>query len=173
MAVSLYNLTVPNYLQILHGVAGFLEKGLEHMRKAGIDPDSVVETRIYEDMLPFRFQVHSVAHHSAGALDAVMTGTFSPPSGLPEHDYAGLQQHIDEAIRRVKAFSEKEVNSREGADVGFNLGGRVLPFIAEEFVMSFSLPNLHFHAATAYGILRAKGAPLGKRDYIGTLQMKA
>ena len=173
MAVSLYNLTVPNYLQILHGVAGFLEKGLEHLREAGIDPDSVVETRIYEDMLPFRFQVHSVAHHSAGALDAVMTGTFLPPSGLPEHDYAGLQQHVDEAIGRVKAFSEKEVNAREGADVGFHLGSRVLPFIAEEFVMSFSLPNLHFHAATAYGILRAKGAPLGKRDYIGTLQMKA
>lgn len=172
MAVSLYQLTVPNYLQILHGVAGFLDKGLAHMREAGIDPESVVETRIYEDMLPFRFQVQSVAHHSAGALDGVMSGEFSPPSGMAEHDYAGLQQQIADAIGRVNAASESEVNARAGGDVSFNLRGRVLPFAAEEFVMSFSLPNLHFHAATAYGILRAKGVPLGKRDYIGTLQMK-
>lgn len=172
MTVSLYQLTVPNYLQILHGVAGFLDKGLAHMREAGIDPESVVETRIYEDMLPFRFQVQSVAHHSAGALDGVMSGEFSPPSGMAEHDYVGLQQQIADAIGRVNAASESEVNARAGGDVSFNLRGRVLPFAAEEFVMSFSLPNLHFHAATAYGILRAKGVPLGKRDYIGTLQMK-
>ena len=39
--------------------------------------------------------------------------------------------------------------------------------------MSFSLPNFYFHATTAYDILRTNGVPLGKRDFMGRLNMKA
>ena len=45
-------------------------------------------------------------------------------------------------------------------------------FTAEGFLMSFSLPNFFFHSTTAYDILRHKGAPLGKRDFIGRLNLK-
>ena len=38
--------------------------------------------------------------------------------------------------------------------------------------MSFSLPNFFFHATTAYDILRHNGAPLGKRDFMGKLEME-
>jgi hypothetical protein len=55
----------------------------------------------------------------------------------------------------------------------FQLGERKMPFTAEGFLMSFSLPNLHFHATTAYDILRMKGAPIGKRDYTGRVRMKS
>jgi hypothetical protein len=34
-------------------------------------------------------------------------------------------------------------------------------------------PNFYFHAATAYDILRHKGAPLGKLDYMGKLKVKS
>ena len=40
------------------------------------------------------------------------------------------------------------------------------------FVLSFSLPNFYFHATTAYDILRTKGVPLGKRDFLGRLRIK-
>ncbi len=46
-----------------------------------------------------------------------------------------------------------------------------LPFKAEGFLLSFSLPNFHFHATTAYDILRMKGVPLGKRDYLGKMRI--
>ena len=57
-------------------------------------------------------------------------------------------------------------------DVTFKAGERTLPFTTEGFLMSFSLPNFFFHAATAYDILRHNGAPLGKRDFIGRLNLK-
>ena len=47
-----------------------------------------------------------------------------------------------------------------------------LPFTAENFLMTFSLPNLHFHATTAYDLLRMKGVPVGKRDYTGPMRIK-
>ena len=59
-----------------------------------------------------------------------------------------------------------------GRDVSFKVGDRALPFTAEGFLMSFSLPNFFFHATTAYDILRHRGVPLGKRDFMGRLKLK-
>jgi hypothetical protein len=36
-----------------------------------------------------------------------------------------------------------------------------------QYLQGFALPNFFFHVTTAYAILRAKGVPLGKTDYLG------
>jgi len=172
MVFSLYDATVPNYLQILGAVAGFLEKSVTHFRENGIDPAEVVETRLAPDMLPFRFQIVSVAQHSRGAMEAAKSGVFVPPSGKPDLDYAALQALVMEARSELSLLTPQTVNALIGRDVTFKLGDRALPFTTEGFLMSFSLPNFFFHATTAYDILRHKGAPLGKRDFIGRLKLK-
>ena len=70
MAFSLYDATVANYLQILGAVGASLEKSLAHFRDKGIDPAEIVGARLAPDMLPFRFQIVSVAHHSRAAMEA-------------------------------------------------------------------------------------------------------
>lgn len=172
MAISLYDLSVASFLQTSGGVAGFLERGLAHCTAKNIDPNEIVETRLAPDMLPFRFQVLSVAHHSLGAIEGVKEGVFAPPSSTPALDYAGLQKAVNEAREGLKKLTPAEVNALEGRDVVFQLRELKIPFTAEGFLMSFSLPNLHFHATTAYDILRVKGVPLGKRDYLGQMRMK-
>ncbi len=172
MAFSLYDATVANYLQILGAVGGLLEKSLTHFHDQGIDPAEVVETRLAPDMLPFRFQIVSVAHHSRGAMAAAKNGVFVPPSGRPDLDFAALQSLVTEARDELSGLTPDAVNALVGRDVAFKLGERTLPFTAEGFLMSFSLPNFFFHATTAYDILRHKGAPLGKRDFMGRLKLK-
>jgi hypothetical protein len=173
MAFSLYDATVANYLQILGAVGGFLDKSLAHFRDKGVDPAEIVDARLSHDMLPLRFQIVSVAHHSRGAIDAAKNGVFLPPSGKTDLDYAALQALVAEARSELAALTPEEVNALAGRDVVFKLGERALPFTAEGFLMSFSLPNFFFHATTAYDILRHKGAPLGKRDFMGRLNLKA
>jgi hypothetical protein len=172
MAFSLYDATVANYLQILGAVGGILEKSLTHFREKGIDPAEIVETRLAPDMLPFRFQIVSVVHHSRGAMEAAKNGVFVPPSGKLDLDYAALQALVTEARNALSALTPEAVDALVGRDVSFKVGDRVLPFTAEGFLMSFSLPNFFFHATTAYDVLRHKGAPLGKRDFMGRLKLK-
>ena len=171
MAIPLYDISVTSFLQTLGGVTAFLEKGLQHCQAQGIDPQEIVDTRLYPDMLPFHFQVVAVAHHSWGALQGVQAGVFSPPSS-PTMDYAGLQNYIAEARAGLQALSRDAVDALEGKDVIFKLGEHRLPFTAEGFLLSFSIPNLHFHATTAYDILRTRGVALSKRDYMGQMRMK-
>lgn len=156
----------------MNAVAGVLEKGKAHCSDNGIDLDDVVSTSLYPDMAPFRFQITSVAHHSVGTMDALESGSFGPPSGFPEYDYEGLQGLINERLESLKAYTPEAVNAFEANDVTFKLGEMKMTFTATNFVLSFSHPNLYFHAATAYDILRMKGVPVGKRDFMGMPRLK-
>jgi hypothetical protein len=173
MGVALYDLSVASYLQGLSGVAGVLEKGLKYCTDNNIDPNSLVETRLHADMLPMQFQVQSVVHHSIGAIEGLKKGLFSPPPPIPAQDYRGLQKMVTDAREALTKLTAAEVNALEGRDMIFQLRDFKIPFTAEGFIMSFSLPNFYFHATTAYDILRMKGVPLGKRDYMGQMRMKA
>ena len=86
-------------------------------------------------------------------------------------DYDALQNLVIEARAELESLTPEEVNALAGGDVIFNLGEHRLPFVSEDFLMTFSLPNFYFHATTAYDILRMKGVPLGKRDFIGRMNM--
>ncbi len=172
MAVPLYDVTIGTYLQQLNATGKFLAKSREHFESNNIDLQTLVEARICDDMLPLSFQVGSVVHHSARAVDALISGTFGVPSAPDDINYGGLEGLISDAIEHLKSIDKETIEQCSGKEIIFSVGDRKLPFTAEGFVLSFSLPNVFFHATTAYDILRGKGAPIGKRDYLGNLKMK-
>jgi hypothetical protein len=169
MSVSLYDLSIPSYLQGLGGLAVVLRRGLEHSPE---DAEALALATLWPDMRPLQFQIQSAAHHSLGAIEGVRGGEFSPPVPMAPMDYAGLQALVAEAQAGLESLSADEVNELLGKEVWFRMGEVQLPFTAETFLMSFSLPNFYFHTTTAYDILRSKGVPLIKRDYLGRLRMK-
>ncbi len=171
MGVSLYDVGVASFAQILGAVDGFLARGFDHCRDNNIDPEEIVATRLFPDMLPFRFQVVSTVSHSIGAIEAMKIGYFSP-GAAPEFDYAGLQKMVAEARGKLAALTPDEVNGLAGKTVEFRFRDRAMPFTAENYLLSFAMPNFYFHATTAYDILRQKGVPLGKRDFLGQLRLK-
>ena len=65
------------------------------------------------------------------------------------------------------------VDAWAGRDLDLQIGPRRLAFTSETLILSFSLPNFHFHAVTAYDILRSRGVPLGKRDYEGRPRIRS
>jgi hypothetical protein len=172
MAITFYEASVATYLQTLNALSGVLAKGLKHCQEKGIDAQSIVETKLAPDMLPFAFQVQSAIHHSKNALDAMKNGVFTPPSPTPAHSYAEWQGELAGTIEALKKMTPEGVNALEKNDVVFEMRGMKMPFTAPGFLFSFSLPNFFFHTTTAYDILRSKGVPLGKRDFMGPLRMK-
>ena len=87
--------------------------------------------------------------------------------------FAELQAMIGKAETALEAFTPDEVNGWGGKDLDLQIGPRRLAFTSETLILSFSLPNFHFHAVTAYDILRSRGVPLGKRDYEGRRRTKS
>jgi hypothetical protein len=169
MSITLYDATAGAFLQGLASLQSVFAKALAHAQATGLDPDSLVEARLIDDMYPLSLQVQRVVTHSAGALSDVRQGAFSFPKNEP-YDYAGLQTLLAEAETTVRGWSREAVDALAGGEVLFDTGRTRTSFTAEAFFLSFSLPNFHFHAVTAYGILRMTGAPLGKMDYLGQMR---
>jgi len=173
MAISLYDASAALFIQTLGAVDGFLRFSQKHFQEKGGDLAEVVETRLFSDMLPFRYQIQAAIGHSVGAIEGVKGGEFKPPYGNPASDYAALQTEVADALAKLKSYTPAEIDALQGKDVVFNLGDRKMPFVGENFLLTFSLPNFHFHCTTAYDILRQKGVPLGKRNYVGMPKVKA
>jgi len=170
MATSFYDLSVPTFLQTVRAVGGFLDRAAQHCAEIGSNPDDFVEMRLYDDMAPFHFQIEAAWHHSVWGVDAARTGAFTPPALVGPVPFAELRAMMTKAEASLEAFRPEEVNSWAGRELDLQIGPRRLAFTPETFILSFSLPNFHFHAVTAYAILRSHGVPLGKRDYEGRLR---
>lgn len=171
MSVSLYALTIENYLQALSGVKTILDKGAEYAASRGENPDDLVGLRLCEDMAPVHFQVISVWHHSLGAVNGMRAGLFQPPPKTPDFDYAGLQELVNDTLATLREITPEEINPLADKPMVFRAGEREIPFTMANFALSFSLPNLYFHATTLYDLLRQHGVPLSKMTYLGALRV--
>jgi hypothetical protein len=170
MSTTLYDLTVGTYMQIVEAATNVLQKGADHCNENGIPLQEVVDSRLYPDMATFHFQVACITHHSVGALNGIKSGEFGTPD-YPETDYAGLQDMTRTTLDTLKGMNPDDVNALAGGSVIFKLRGNEIPFTTENFVLSFSLPNFYFHTTTAYDILRSKGVPIGKRNFLGAMKV--
>ncbi len=171
MSISFYETSVETYGRILDSVAGILEKGAAYASESGTDLSEFVQARMRDDMMPLHFQIVSTCHHSWGALQGMRDGKFTPPSFELDKDYGGLQALVAEARQGVSSISEQDASELEGKSLIFSVGKNEIPFTNQNFLLSFSLPNFYFHATTAYDILRMKGVPLGKMDFLGAMKM--
>lgn len=173
MAFSLYAATIPSYQQTLGAVAGLLDTAEGFCADARLAAGDIIDARLAQDMLPFAYQVKSTAIHSLGSIEGVRRGVFSPDLTPPPQTFAALKARIEETLAALEAIQPAEIDSFIGRDMCFEFRERRLEFTAENFLLSFSLPNFYFHATTAYDILRWKGARIGKRDFMGRLRLKA
>ena len=171
MATSLFDLTVGSYSQVLESAVNFLQKGKDHCGEQGIDLAKIVETSLYETMANFHFQVVSLNHHSSKTIAALSSGEFLPPVGYEPTDYDGLLAMTKASLDTMQVQTPEAINALAGNPITFKLGNNELQFTAENFVLSFSLPNFYFHATTAYDILRQQGVPIGKMDFLGNMKM--
>jgi hypothetical protein len=167
MSLSLHAATVPNWLQILGAGRTWLDKAA-----ASDFPESeILGARLAEDMWPFAQQIRMMPLHSQGAIEGVRAGVFRPDFSDPPGSIDALRAGLDQAIASLEAVSEDEMQGFVGRPMRFEVGEKKVPFTAEDFLLTFSQTNFFFHAVTAYGILRTKGVPVGKLDYLGKLRV--
>ncbi len=171
MSVSFYDLTVASYLQGLGGIANVMAKGEAHAEGGGLSLEEITSYKLRDDMAPFSFQVISTWHHSMNAIKGLKEGLFQPPPKMQGMDWHKCKDLVAEATAYLEGETPEEINALADQPLIFRMGGNDIPFTSNNFIMSFSLPNFYFHAATLYDMLRIHGVPLGKMDYLGHLRI--
>ncbi|MGX7953754.1 DUF1993 domain-containing protein [Tsuneonella sp. HG249] len=172
MPLSLHDAIIPNWLQQLQATQRLLSKAQEWAESQSIGERELLTARLAEDMLPLAYQIKSCREHTSGSLAKCREGVFSPAMDPPPLSYAELDAKLANAIAEVESIDPAELEAMADRDMAFVMGDTRIEFTVQDFLLSFSTPNLYFHAATAYDILRMKGMPIGKRDFMGRLRIK-
>ena len=173
MPLTLHAALIPGWLQILGSVENLLAKAESWCEDNGYGHDEIIGARLAEDMLPFCYQVKSCWTHSAHAIDGARAGRFEPHMDPPPDSFAALRDTLTETKQSLLGCEAHELEAIAGDDMVFAIGDKLrLEFTVQDFLLGFSNPNFHFHAATAYDILRMKGLEIGKRDFLGRLPIK-
>ncbi|MDB5616675.1 DUF1993 family protein [Tardiphaga sp.] len=165
--MSFYDSAVPAYLQMLVSLSANLKKAEAYAATRKIEPATLLDARLFPDMLPLRRQIQLACDFATKGV-ARLTGSEVPSTPDVETTFDELQTRIARTIDYLKAYKPAQFDGGETREVTFPTGpGQTTTLSGQQFLSSFSLPSFYFHITTAHGILRMSGVEIGKRDFLG------
>ena len=167
MHMSMYQASVPIFLQRLEALSHVLDLGAAHAAAQGRDPAELIAARLAPDMLPFKAQVYIATDHAKGCA-ARLAGVDIPVYEDTEATFDELKARIAKTMAYLQSLQHTQIDGSEERSITLKMRSGELHFTGLHYLQQFALPNFFFHVVTAYDILRNQGVPLGKRDFLGS-----
>ena len=168
--MSLYQASVPQLKKMLDNADKWLEAAVEHARARSFDPNVLASARLAPDQYPLTRQIQATAD-SAKFCAARLTGKEAPKHPDTETTMDELRARLQSVIAYLDTFTLADFADSKDRLVELSfMPGKVLS--TADYLNEMALPNFYFHVTTAYAILRHNGVPLGKMNFIGSLNLK-
>jgi uncharacterized protein len=165
---TMYTASVPTFVQILGGLKTVLGKAQAHAASKNIDPNALLQARLFPDMFHLLRQVQ-VASDFAKSVSARLAGVEVPKLEDTEQTFEQLQARIDTVLAFLKGLDSAAFDQAAQREIVTQAGTpKEKRFVGESYLFNYGLPHFYFHVTTAYAILRHNGVEVGKKDYIGT-----
>jgi uncharacterized protein len=159
--------SVPVFKQLLVALKAILAQAEAHATAKSIEPQALLQARLYPDMFPLIKQVQIAADFARG-VSARLAGIDVPVYEGKEQSFADLDGLLAQTISFLDGMSEAQFANREGADIVLRPGTpKEKKLTGQAYLANYGLPQFLFHVTTAYAILRHNGLPIGKRDFMG------
>lgn len=162
----MYEASVPVLTHFLKGLSAILKKAEAHCQTRKIEPDAILQARLFPDMFNFTRQVQLVTDFAKGA-GARLAGIPVPSFPDEEKSFADLQARIAKTVDFLGTLRKEQFADAATRTVTIKVAGNDMSFSGGEYFMGYAVPNFYFHLTTAYNILRHNGFELGKRDFMG------
>lgn len=166
MIMSMYQASVPAFLQTLRSLSAILDKAESFAGERKIDPAVLLGWRLAPDMFPLARQVQITTDQAKGCC-ARLAGVEVPKWADDETTFEALRGRVAKTVDYVQTFAPDALDGSEAREIVLTAGSRELRFTGQQYLVGFVLPNFYFHATTTYAILRHCGLPIGKRDFLG------
>ena len=167
MKISMYEASVPTIVRALDSLAAILEKAAAHAEARKIDPAVLVASRLYPDMFPLAKQVQIATDIAKGG--AARLAQSEPPAYEDnEANLAELVARVRKTVAYLKTLKPEQIDGSEDRTVSWQTRTATKSMQGMPYLLSHVLPNVYFHVATAYNILRHNGVEIGKKDFLGT-----
>lgn len=166
MTLSMYQASIPVFLRALDNLAGVLRVGDAHAQSKQLDPLVLTGARLHPDMYPLSRQVQIACDMVKGGA-ARLAGIEAPARADTEKTFVELIERIEWTQAFLRRFDDHQIDGSETRPITMRTPFGELHFNGQQYLLNFVLPNLFFHSATTYSLLRHSGVELGKRDFLG------
>jgi hypothetical protein len=168
MTNALYASSIPLFKQMLGGLKSVLAKAEAHAADKKIDPNALLQARLFPDMFPLLKQVQVATDFAKGVAHRLADAEV-PKMDDAELTFADLQARIDKVLALMSGLDEAQFDGAATREIVTQAGTpKEKRFTGQSYLVNYGLPHFFFHTTAAYTILRHNGVEVGKRDYIGT-----
>ena len=164
--LTMYDVTIPTLKRLLTNLSAILKKGEAHADAKKIDHSIFLNARLAPDMYALTRQVQIATDMSKGAA-ARLAGVDIPKYEDDETTFADLQARIAKTVAFIDGIQPAQLEGSENRDIVITVRNTNLAFKGQAYLLNWVNPNVYFHVATAYNILRHNGVELGKLDFLG------
>jgi hypothetical protein len=162
---AIYAFTIPVFIQGLENLARLLSKAETHAKGAGTEMQALLDARLYPDMFNLLQQVQYACFLPVDFARHFAKGQ-APRVGYDETNLEELKTSIATTIDYLRSIGPEQFRGRETEALPLFFD-ETLGLPPQEHAAKVMLPDFFFHVTTAYCILRHKGVPLGKFDFLG------
>lgn len=149
----------------------WLDAAAAFAKSKSVEPGTILGYRLAPDQFALARQVQ-IACDTAKLGASRLTGKDAPTHADTEQTIEDLQARV----RAVRAYLDG-VSAGDFAGAATRVvtqprwEGKVMT--GADYFLEHVVPNFFFHITHVYAILRHIGVPLGKRDYLGALSLRA
>ena len=166
MTISMYQASVPTIVRALNNLAAVLEKADQHATGKKIEPAAFVNARLYPDMFALAKQVQLASDISKGGT-ARLAQVDAPAFEDNETTFPQLVERVRKTVAFLETLKPEQIDGSEARTVTWQTRTATKSMQGMPYLLNHVLPNVFFHTATAYDILRHNGVELGKQDFLG------
>ncbi|AMU94097.1 hypothetical protein AOA14_05695 [Sphingopyxis terrae subsp. terrae NBRC 15098] len=165
--MSLYDLTVPAYVNALGALSAQLAKAQTWGSDNAVGELQFAAGRLAPDMFPLPTQIRFACGQAVSGL-ARLGASGGPDFPDDAADFAEMQDQIARTLTFLDTIDPASLGEDDDRPVSFDLpNGMVFDLTAATYVRDWALPQFYFHVVAAYAVMRHLGVPLGKADYAG------
>jgi hypothetical protein len=169
MSISMYNASVPVYQRVLRGLDAILDKAVAWAAERKIEPETLLKARLAPDMFHLTRQVQ-IATDLAKGTCARLAGIDPPRFEDNEASFEELKARLAKTQDFLAALKPEQFEGAEVRHISFKVGPptnqRTMEFVGLDYLTGFGTPNVYFHYAMVYAILRENGLAIGKNDFL-------
>ena len=166
MTISMYQASVPMFRTLLGGLSDVLDQGAAFCEARQVDPSVLLTFRLAPDMFPLTRQVQIATDMVKGGV-ARLAGAEVPAWEDTEKTFGELKERIGKTLAFMDGFRPDQIDGSEDREIVLKMRAGDMQFAGQRYLIGFVIPNVIFHCATAYNILRHNGVEVGKRDFLG------
>jgi uncharacterized protein len=165
----MYYKVISQCTQSLKNLEVFLDKAEQYAAAKKFDVSVLITSRLAPDMQPLIYQVQSACDYlKAGA--ARLSGQTPPKHEDTEKTISELRARIRKTVIFAESVREEQYEGASDRKVNVSWApGKVIA--GEDYLLEITIPNLYFHIAMAYAILRNNGIDVGKMDFLGSIDL--